>query len=68
DKSPSWSPDGTQIVFASNRTGNEQLWLMNADGSDQRLLMGWDNWTPYNDSGPVWVKYLDPAPSQGQER
>lgn len=62
DKSPSWSPDGTKIVFQSNRTGNNQLWVMNADGSDQQLLFGWDNWTPYNDSSPVWIKYLDPAP------
>jgi hypothetical protein len=61
-KYPSWSPDGTQIVFTSNRTGNDQLWIMNADGSDQRLLMGWDNWTPYTDWGPVWVKYQDWAP------
>jgi hypothetical protein len=68
DKSPSWSPDGKQIIFMSNRTGNQQLWIMNADGSDQRLLMGWDHWTPYNDSGPVWVKYLDPAPPEDQER
>jgi dipeptidyl aminopeptidase/acylaminoacyl peptidase len=65
DKFPSWSPDGSQIVFTSTRTRNYQLWIMNADGSDQRLLMGWDNWTPYNDWGPVWVKYLDPAPSVG---
>lgn len=68
DKSPTWSPDGQQIVFMSNRTGNQQLWIMNADGSDQKLLLGWDNWTPYNDWGPVWVKYLDPLPPPDQER
>lgn len=61
-KFPTWSPDGTQVVFVSNRTGNNQLWIMNADGSDQKLLMGWDNWTPYNDTVPVWVKYSDSPP------
>jgi hypothetical protein len=65
-KFPSWSPDGSQIVFSSNRTGNEQLWVMNADGSNPRLLMGWDNWTSYNDTEPVWVKYPDPAPPEVQ--
>ncbi|MCB0207893.1 MAG: PD40 domain-containing protein [Anaerolineae bacterium] len=63
NKHPSWSPDGTQIIFGSTRSGNYQLWIMNANGDEQQLLMGWDNWTPYNDWDPVWVKYLDPSPS-----
>ena len=32
-----WSPDG-KIVFASNASGNLDLWMMNADGSGQRQL------------------------------
>jgi len=38
----SWSPDGTQIVFAEYRAPSfrhGQLWLMNADGSNQHLLL-----------------------------
>jgi Tol biopolymer transport system component len=30
---PRWSPDGSRILFWSNRTGRPQLWIMNADGS-----------------------------------
>lgn len=56
---PSWSPDGSQLVFWSNRSGNRQIWIMNADGSNQRLLMPPN---PYNDWDPVWVKYTDPPP------
>ena len=36
--SGAWSPDGSHIVFASNQSGSMQIWLMNADGSDQRRL------------------------------
>lgn len=35
DFSPRVSPDGRYIFFASNRTGSNQVWRMNADGSDQ---------------------------------
>lgn len=34
DSYPSWSPDGTKIVFESNRAGNHDIWIMDADGSD----------------------------------
>jgi len=52
DKHPSFSPDGSQIVFFSNRdTGRRQLWIMNADGSNQRNLSNND----YEDWDPIWV-------------
>ncbi len=35
---PSWSPDGTKIIFISNRTGFSEIWIMNRDGSGQRRL------------------------------
>ena len=38
DGFPAWSPDGRTVVFESNRSGILQLWLMHADGSDQRQL------------------------------
>jgi len=35
DRDPAWTPDGTAIVFASDRSGNYDLWrvVVNADGS-----------------------------------
>jgi dipeptidyl aminopeptidase/acylaminoacyl peptidase len=39
---PTWSPDGSRILFSSNRqskAGNEfELFIMNADGSDQKMI------------------------------
>ena len=39
----SWSPDGTKIIFTSDRSNNsfeEDLWIMNADGTGQTKLFG----------------------------
>ena len=33
DKWPSWSPDGSQIAFISDKTGEEELYLIPQDGS-----------------------------------
>ena len=28
DNRPSWSPDGTKIVFGTNRDGNDEIYVM----------------------------------------
>ncbi|MEM4367585.1 MAG: DUF5050 domain-containing protein, partial [Candidatus Anstonellales archaeon] len=38
DKNPSFSFDGRYIVFDSNRDGQSEIYIMNADGSNQRRL------------------------------
>jgi TolB protein len=38
DFDPSWSPDGTQIAFRSERSGEPEIWIMNADGTGRRRL------------------------------
>ena len=38
DSYPSWSPDGTRIAFASDRSGNYQVHVMDADGTDVQRL------------------------------
>ncbi len=52
--SPSWSPDGAKIAYVSdkNQEGNYDIYVMNADGSNQqRLTSNLDI-----DSSPVWSK------------
>jgi Tol biopolymer transport system component len=33
DYNPDYSPDGRKIVFNSQRSGSEEIWVANADGS-----------------------------------
>lgn len=35
---PRFSPDGSKIAFTSDRAGGDNIWIMNADGSDKRQV------------------------------
>lgn len=35
---PRWMPDSKQLVFLSNRSGSQQIWSMNADGSAPKQI------------------------------
>ncbi|HEY3072015.1 MAG TPA: protein kinase [Candidatus Limnocylindrales bacterium] len=50
DRFPRWSPDGKRLAFASNRTGEYQIWIINADGSDLAQLTAAKEGLVY----PVW--------------
>lgn len=56
---PEWSPDGQQIVFASNfdrGVGTSDVYVMNADGSDRKQLT-FDPWDPFH----LWYLFRNPT-------
>jgi TolB protein len=48
DMMPSWSPDDSQITFVSDREGNKDIFIMDADGSNVVNLTNHpaDDWHP----------------------
>jgi Tol biopolymer transport system component len=50
---PTWAPDGQRLAFVTTRNGRSEIFTMNADGTDQKVLVsmpaGWvidPRWSP----------------------
>ena len=70
---PAWSPDGSQIAFISDRSGQDNVWTMNADGSnvqpgflDAHSRFTDPDWHPDGDS--VVAVRITPSPGRGWHR
>ena len=60
DQRPTFSPDGKQIAFVSNRTGPNRLWLVSADGTTApRPLQerGW-GYRPWYSVDGKWIFFF----------
>jgi len=51
DGDPTWSPDGKEIAFESTRSGNSDVWVMKADGTNPTDLTPR---SPEFDGDPAW--------------
>ena len=47
---PAWSPDGTKVAFTLSQGGNQEIYVMNKDGSGLRRLTN----NPDIDTSPTW--------------
>ena len=53
DEQPNLSPDGSRIVFVSNRSGTPRLWTMDSTGENQApVATGSESYVP--ESAPAW--------------
>ena len=57
---PDYSPDGALIYYNCDRDGHAQIWVMTADGRDQRKLFADDcvNWFPHPSPDGDQILYL----------
>ena len=49
---PSFSPDGRWIAFDSDRTGDSEIFVMDATGTNVRRI----TYSPGSDLAPIWVR------------
>jgi len=72
DDQASWSPDGTQIAFMSERTGKRDIWIISVSGGEPVRFTkesdnSWPTWSPdgkkiafaskrKGENNDIWVK------------
>ncbi len=64
DRDPAWSPDGVHIAFISDRTGEDDVHLMGADGNSQTpitMISGWKYGLACSPDGARMLFVLDEA-------
>ncbi|HZN38412.1 MAG TPA: hypothetical protein VFD82_06390 [Planctomycetota bacterium] len=57
DDEPCWSPDGTRILFASERSGPKSLWLADRDGGNSQAFLAPP--AGESDGEPDWCRATD---------
>ena len=50
DKQPVWSPDGRKIAFVSNLDGDTEIFVMDAEGDNQKRITNNES----ADHSPSW--------------
>lgn len=67
---PTWSPDATQLAFATNRDGNYEIYKIHADGSTPTRITTVSpknafapRWSPTNPNLLIFVTTNDTAPN-----
>ena len=61
DRAPVWSPDGTEIMFYSDRSGRYELWSVRPDGSGLRKRtdtpqgLNFPSWSPDGRRVTTWA-------------
>jgi TolB protein len=61
NQSPAWSADGARIAFSSSRTGDPEIWVVDASGGNLRRITNFrgpdvsPTWNPKTNAQLAWV-------------
>jgi TolB protein len=54
DQSPVWSPQGREVAFVSNRSGENEIWLVKLDTPDESRFINLSQSPLSDDTRPAW--------------